>query len=255
MNFLHLLLLFFVTMVGSSSNAVAGGGSFFTVPALIFTGVAPTIANATSTLALWPGSMASTVAYRREIAYVNRRVLVFLVGISVLGSVCGAILLLKTSQATFVFLLPYLILFATCLFAVSDFLAAHSRRKELDTSPLSWKKLFCITFAQLLVAIYCGYFGGGGSIMMVALLALIGLKNIHVVNGLKSLLSVCMSSVAVIIFALAGVINWPVASVMIVGSIIGGYGGAYYARKIDPKWIRLSIIGIGIVLTVYFFIY
>lgn len=244
-----------MTVVASTSNAVAGGGSFFTVPALIFTGVAPTIANATSTIALWPGSMASAVAYRREIAYVNKRVLIFLIGISLLGSVFGAILLLKTSQATFVFLLPYLILFATCLFALSDFLATRSRRKMSDKAPLTNRKLLYITLAQLVIAIYCGYFGGGGSIMMVALLALIGLDNIHVVNGLKSLLSTCISTVAVVIFAFAGIINWPVSIIMIIGAIIGGYGGAYYARKIDQRWIRLFIIIIGIALTIYFFIY
>lgn len=255
MTFLHLLILFLMTVVGSTSNAVAGGGTFFTVPALIFTGVAPTIANATSTLALWPGSIASAVAYRREIAGINKKILILLIGISMLGSVFGAILLLKTSQATFIFLLPYLILFATCLFALSDFITTRSRRKASAKSPLTLTKLTYITIAQLIVAIYCGYFGGGGSIIMVALLALIGLENIHVVNGLKSLLSSCISTVSVIIFALAGIIDWQVSFLMILGAIIGGYGGAYYARKIDQKWIRLFIIIIGITLTIYFFIH
>jgi uncharacterized membrane protein YfcA len=255
MTFLHLLILFLMTVIGSTSNSVAGGGTFFTVPALIFTGVAPTIANATSTLALWPGSIASAVAYRREIANINKKILMLLIGISLIGSVFGAILLLKTSQATFIFLLPYLILFATCVFALSDVIATRSRRKAIAKSPLTLKKLTYIMIAQLIVAIYCGYFGGGGSIIMVALLALIGLESIHVVNGLKSLLSTCISSVSVTIFALAGIIDWQVSILMIIGAIIGGYGGAYYARKIDQKWIRLFIIVIGITLTIYFFIH
>lgn len=242
-------------MLASTSNAVAGGGSFFTVSTLIFTGIAPTIANATSTFALLPGSMASAVGYRREILFVNKTILIFLISVSLLGSIFGAILLLKTSQAAFVFLLPYLILFATCLFILSSFFSIRASRKMLDKAPLTRKKLLWITFAQFIIAIYGSYFGGGSSIMMVALLSHIGLDNIHVANGLKALLNTFISSVAIVIFAVAGIIDWQVSIIMIIGAIIGGYGGAYYARKIDPKWIRLFIIVIGIALTIYFFIH
>jgi uncharacterized membrane protein YfcA len=239
--------------VGSTCNSVAGGGTFFTVPALIFTGVAPTIANATSTLALWPGNAASAVAYRRELVQVERKLLWLLTVISILGSILGAILLLTTPQATFVFLLPYLVFGATCLFAFSDLIARRARQSGekviLTRGRLNW-----ILFGQFLVSIYCGYFGGGGSIMMLALLVLIGLPGIHVVNALKTFLSAAQSSVAVVIFALAGVILWPQALLMVLGAIIGGYGGASVARKIAPEWIRLCIILVGLTLTVYFFL-
>jgi uncharacterized membrane protein YfcA len=254
MVFFHALLLFVSSVVGSTCNSVAGGGTFFTVPALIFTGVAPTIANATSTLALWPGNMASAVAYRRELVRVERKLLVLLTLISLLGSILGAILLLTTPQATFLFLLPFLVFGATCLFAFSDLIARRAQ-KNSEQVVLTRGKLSWIMSGQFLVSIYCGYFGGGGSIMMLALLVLIGLPGIHVVNALKTFLSAAQSSVAVLIFALAGVILWPQALLMIVGAIIGGYGGAFFARKIAPRWIRLCIILVGLTLTIYFLLY
>lgn len=250
----HAIALFLSTLAGSASNAIAGGGSFFTVPVLIFTGVAPTIANATSTIALWPGALASTIAYRREVMLVPRRLLLLLTGLSMFGSVIGAYLLLVTSQATFVFLLPYLILFATCLFALSDLITTRSHRQLTEAPAISKKKLLGITGAQFLVAIYCGYFGGGGSIMMVALLALIGLESIHIVNAFKTLLSTCINAIAMLLFIGARLIVWPQALLMISAATIGGYTSAYYARKMDPRWIRCCVIIVGVGLTLYFFL-
>lgn len=255
MIFLHLLFLFLAAMLGSTISTIAGGGSLLTVSSLIFLGVAPISANATSAIALWPGSIASTIAYRREIALVNKRLLFLLVSISLIGSILGAYLLLATPQITFVYMLPYLILFATGLFAISDFITMRARQHVIDKLPLMRTKLAGITLAQLIVAVYCSYFGSGGGIMIVALLAFIGLESLHIVNGLKLLLNTCISSIAVIIFIKAGIIAWPQAIVMVIGAIIGGYGGAYYARKIDQKWIRLCIIFTGILLAFCFFLY
>lgn len=248
------LLLFLVAVIGGTLNAVAGGGSFFTFPALIFAGVPPIPANATSTVALWPGSMASVGAYRRELKVLERRLLIVLVITSLIGGVLGAILLLITPPSIFTTLLPYLLLMATLLFAFSGPVTKRLRMRRIEKSALSVGQLIGISFAQLVIAIYGGYFGGGIGILMLATLALMGLENIHIMNGLKTLLASCINGVAVITFIVAGAVYWPEAAVMIVGAIVGGYGGAYYARKIDQKWIRLFVIVVGFAMTLYFFI-
>jgi uncharacterized membrane protein YfcA len=254
MTFLQILLLFVSAVLGGTLNAVAGGGSFFTFPALLFTGVAPIEANATSTVALWPGSVASTGAYRRELAEQKRGLLFLLVGTSLIGGILGAILLLRTPQSTFVRLIPYLLLMATLLFTFSPRITTALRVRSIDKTTLAPRMLIVISLAQLAISIYGGYFGGGIGILMLATLALMGMDNIHVMNAIKTLLTICINGVAVITFIIAGVVTWPQAVLMVIGAIIGGYGGAYYARKIEQKWVRLFVIVVGCVLTVYFFV-
>jgi uncharacterized membrane protein YfcA len=248
------LLLFFTAFVGGTLNSVAGGGSFFTFPALVFTGVAPIAANATSTVAIWPGSVASIGAYRRELAAQKRVILLILVGTSLIGGVFGAILLLRTPQSAFEQLLPYLLLFATVLFAVSTPVTKRLRMRNIVKSEVSLAGLIGIAVVQFIIAIYGGYFGGGIGILMLAALALMGMESIHSMNALKVLLASCINGVAVITFIIAGVVAWPQAILMAVGAIIGGYGGAYYARKIDQKWVRLFVIVVGLAMTIYFFL-
>lgn len=249
-----LLLLFFSAFLGGTLNSVAGGGSFFAFPALIFAAVPPIQANATTTVALWPGSLASTGAYRRELKELQWGLLAVLIGTSLIGGVLGAILLLKTEQATFVRLLPYLLLIATLLFAFSGPITSRLHRRWIGKARLSWSTLMGISLVQLIIAIYGGYFGGGIGILMLAALALVGMENIHSMNALKTLLASCINGVAVITFIIAGAVVWPAALLMIVGAVIGGYGGAYYARKIDPRWVRLFVVIVGFSMTVYFFI-
>ena len=252
----QILLLFIAAIIGGTLNAVAGGGSFFTFPALVFTGVAPIIANATSTVAIWPGSVASIGAYRREIAKQPRGILWLLIGTSLIGGALGAVLLLGTPQAFFVALVPYLLLVATLLFAFSPYITARLRqRTTTSTNKSSWQSLAGVSFAQLVIAIYGGYFGGGIGILMLATLAMMGMENIHEMNAVKAVLASCINGVAVIIFIAKGAVVWPQALLMLVGAIIGGYGGAYYARKIEQKWIRIFVIVVGLALTLYFFIH
>lgn len=253
MNFLQALLLFFAAVIGGTLNSVAGGGSFFSFPALLFSGVPPIAANATSTVALWPGAVASTAAYRRELVTQRREVLLLLVGTSLIGGIFGAILLLKTPQSTFTGLIPYLLLMATVLFALSPMITARLQLHTLEKTRPSWRVLAGISFAQLIISIYGGYFGGGIGILMLATLAFMGMENIHVMNALKALLTSCINGVAVITFIIAGAVYWPQALLMVVGAIIGGYGGAYYARKIEPRWVRIFVIVVGVCLTIYFF--
>lgn len=263
MTFPNMILLFITAFVAGAINSVAGGGSFFSFPALVFTGVPPIQANATNTVALWPGSVASVGAYRRELSEVRPALTFLLIGTSLIGGILGAILLLKTSQSTFEALIPFLLLIATLLFALSPYMTAWLRRRrgvmialesEEKTRSFSWISLVGISVAQLIISIYGGYFGGGIGILMLASLGMMGMENIHVMNALKTVLASCINGIAVITFVIAGAIVWPQAILMIIAAVIGGYGGAYYARKVDPQIIRICVIVVGLLMTVYFFL-
>jgi uncharacterized protein len=254
MSFFTIVLLLLVAFLGGTLNSVAGGGSFFTFPTLIFAGVPSIPANATSTVALWPASIAGIGAYRRELVGLDRRLLIVMAVTSLIGGILGALLLLITPPSIFATLLPYLLLIATLLFTFSPMLTRKLRMRSIEKAALGSKQLIWISIAQFIIAVYGGYFGGGIGILMLAALALMGLENIHVMNGLKSILATCINGVAVVTFIIAGIIHWPEAILMIVGATIGGYGGAYYARKIDQKWIRLFVIIVGFAMTLYFFI-
>ncbi len=265
MAFLPYLLLFVAAIVGGTLNSVAGGGSFFTFPALIFTGVAPITANATSTVAIWPGSVASASAYRHELMKQPRTILFIFIGTSLVGGAVGALLLLHTPQSFFVALVPYLLLIATLLFTFSPSITARLRQRRASVGVIgvsegqerrrSWSNLLGVAVAQFVISIYGGYFGGGIGILMLATLAMMGMENIHEMNAIKNVLASCLNGVAVIIFIIKGAVLWPQALVMVVGAIIGGYGGAWLARKIDQKWIRLFVIVVGFSLTLYFFVH
>jgi uncharacterized membrane protein YfcA len=255
------ILLFFAAILGGTLNSVAGGGSFIVFPALIFTGVPPIDANATNTVALWPGSVASVSAYRKELATQNRILLLVLSVASLIGGVFGAILLLRTPPMTFVHLIPYLLLLATLLFTFSGPITTWLRKltkqrdqptegKKASPSPLA---LAGLALSQLVIAVYGGYFGGGIGILMLATLGMMGMDNIHEMNAMKTLLQTAINGVAVITFIIAGAVVWPQAILMIVGAIIGGFGGAYYARRIEQRWVRLFVTCIGLILTIYFF--
>jgi uncharacterized protein len=250
----NILLLLLTAFVGGTLNSVAGGGSFFTLPALIFTGVPAKIANATSTVALWPGSVASIGAYRRELRGLSRSLLILLIGTSLIGGLLGALLLLKTSSIIFEKLLPYLLLLATLLFTFSPMITARLHVRQLEKAKLTTKNLLWISIIQFIIAIYGGYFGGGIGIMMLASLSVMGFESIHVMNAVKTMLASCINGIAVIAFIIAGAVFWPQALLMTVAATIGGYGGAYYARKINPKYIRIFVIIVGFIMTIVFFI-
>ena len=256
MTFLQGVLLFVAAILGGTLNAVAGGGSFFTFPALIFTGVDSITANATSTIALLPGSIASAGAYRNDLAGQQRGLMIVLLGTSLIGGVLGAILLLRTPESTFVNLIPYLLLGATLLFALSPYITARLRLRAIEkTTRISTMTLIIFAFVQFIIAIYGGYFGGGIGILMLAALAFMGMDDINKMNAVKTLLTSAINGAGAITFILEGRVLWLQAVVMIVGAILGGYGGAYYARKIEQRWVRLFVIITGVVLTIYFFVH
>lgn len=246
-------LLLLAALLGGALNAVAGGGSFLTFPALVFAGVPPVNANATSTVALWPGTVAAVGAYRGEFD-TQRRTLLLLGGVSTLGGVLGALLLLRTPQATFAQLVPWLLLVATLLFAFGGAATKRLRARLGGGVATPGRATAGVAALQLLVGIYGGYFGGGIGIVMLALLALLGMDNLHTMNALKTTLASCINGVAVLTFILAGAVAWPAALVMIVGAIVGGYGGAYFARRLDQRLIRPLVIAVGLGMTLYFFL-
>jgi uncharacterized protein len=251
---LHAILLFVAAACAGAMNSVAGGGSFLTFPALLFVGVPPILANATSTVALWPGSIASAGAYRREIRAEGQRRLIPLSIISLIGGYAGARLLLNTPEDAFRELVPWLLLVATAIFAFGSPVVAKLRERRGEEAPPIGELSLVGVLIQLVIATYGGFFGGGIGIMMLAALAITGMVNMHAMNGLKNWLATCINGIAVVTFVLAGAVLWPQAVVMLAGAVLGGFGGASIARRLDPKIIRGFVILVGTTLSLYFFI-
>jgi hypothetical protein len=244
------IFLFFAGVLGGALNAVAGGGSFIAFPALMFSGVAPISANATNTVALWVGVTASSGAYRKHLD-ISRRVMVPLAVSSVIGGIAGAFLLLRTPAPTFLRVLPWLMLGATLLFVFAGRLAGGSKSGLAHDA--SRTAITVAAFVELLVAVYGGYFGGGVGIMNLAMLAALGMTDIHAMNALKVVLGGIINAMAVVTFIVAGAVAWKPGIVMIAGAIVGGYFGAHYAQKLPRSWIRAFVIAVGTGMTVYFF--
>jgi uncharacterized protein len=262
------LIIFSAAFVAGMMNSVAGGGTLLTFPALIWMGIDPKAANVTSTIALWPGSLGGMVGYRRELRD-SRRFMQWLAPSSVAGGLVGALLLLKTPSSTFAAIVPFLILFATILFAAGEPVMRWLRRERHDekraaphhpstseAEPLPhattepgrawWAGAIILQFFS---ATYGGYFGAGNGIVMLAVLGLLGLTDIHQMNGLKNFFAVCINVIASFYFMIWGPVQWPAALVMMVGAIAGGYGGAGLARRMDRRFARGAVIFIGLAMT------
>jgi len=251
LNIHNAIFLFFAGALGGAINAVAGGGSFVAFPALMFTGVPPVSANATNTLALWVGVTASGGAYRNRLS-ISRRVMIPLIVTSVIGGLAGAFLLIKTPAQTFLKVMPWLMLGATLLFAFGKHLTgriAAGISSDASRGAITGASIF-----ELVVAVYGGYFGGGIGIMNLAMLAAMGMTDIHDMNALKVVLGGVINGVATVTFVITGAIVWPQAIVMTLGAILGGYFAAHYAQKLPQSWIRAFVILVGAAMTVYFFL-
>lgn len=248
------ILLFFSAAIAGTLNAVAGGGSFVSFPALLFAGLPAVEANATNTVALWPGLAASTVAYLKRLN-APLRVLAPLLVTSVAGGWAGALLLLKTPQHTFLHLVPWLLLSGTLLFAFGNTIRAIAGKAAVvdDLRQLSWQAITVSSIVELLVAVYGGYFGAGIGFVTLAMLAAIGMHDIHAMGAIRTLLAAAINAAAVITFIVAGAVLWPQCLVMIVGALVGGWFGAHYAQKADPRKVRYVVIAMGMVMSAYFF--
>lgn len=251
----HAPVLFLAAVAAGVINSVAGGGGFIAFPALVFAGIPPVSANATNTVALWPGTVASSGAYRRELQHrAHWKALAPLFAVSLLGSVAGAVLLLRTPQRTFMHIIPWLLLGATLLFIFGGRISSFARARMARHERADLLHLAGITLLQLVTSVYIGYFGAGAGMVMLALFALMGMENIHTMNAFKTVLASVANGVAVVTFVFAGAVAWPQAVLMTVGAAIGGYAGAYYAQKLDPGAVRRVVIAIGLAMTAYFFL-
>lgn len=245
--------LFGAAIAAGMINSVAGGGTLVTFPSLIWAGHPPIIANATNALALTPGALSSMYGYRQEMGEMPRRFLVLLAP-SLLGGVIGAVLLRLTPPPTFAFLVPFLIIFATLLFMAQGAIQRWLKTSDLTHHPVTGRWLMGASFYQLLVGVYGGYFGAGIGILMLAVLGMMGLQNIHQMNGLKNILGSTINGVASVYFIYAGLIDWPAAGLMAVGAIIGGYGAAGIARRMGQVMVRRLVIAIGFAMAISLFI-
>ena len=244
------IMLFLASAIGGALNAGAGGGSFISFPALLLTGVPPIPANATNTVAVWVGVIASSGAYRKRLD-VSRRVLIPLAASSLVGGIAGAYLLLHTPARTFMRLLPWFMLAANLLFIFGGRVSRAfkiSIGKDATTTAL-----VTATFFELLVGVYGGYFGAGIGILNLAMLAALGMTDIHAMNALKVVLDSIMNGIAVVVFVLAGIIFWREAGIMTAGGLIGGYFGAHYAQKLPVTWVRTFVMAVASAVTTYYF--
>jgi uncharacterized membrane protein YfcA len=244
--------LFVAAMIAGVINSVAGGGSLISFPALIAFNVPSVPANATNTAALWPGTLSSAYAYSRD-TKLYRDLVVPLIIPSALGGLLGAFVLVITPPEWFDRIVPFLVLFATLLFAFRDqfnrLFKLGGSEERVSALGRVWGFLF-----QLFVATYGGYFGAGIGILMLGSLSVMGLRDIHRMNGLKTILGTMINVIAFIFFALKGLVVWHLALWMTIGAIIGGYVGARTAKRVDQRYIRAFVIAVGLFVSVWLFV-
>jgi uncharacterized membrane protein YfcA len=251
---LALAAVFLASVLGGGVNAIAGGGTLLTFPALVGLGVPALTANATSTVALWPGALSSMWGYRGELrgarAWVVRLTLP-----SVIGGAVGAWLLLRTPPDRFELIVPFLVLGATLLFqAQGPLMRRLARRRGAADGPAAAQTAegdphvapWLFVAGQFAIGVYGGYFGAGIGILMLAGLGMMGFTNIHRMNGLKNWGAVCMNVVAAGIFAFSGIVDWPVALAMAAGGLLGGYAGSRMAQRVGQQRVRRAIVLIGL---------
>lgn len=248
MTFLSVLTLFVAGFCSGAINAVAGGGTFITFAALSLLGVTPVMANATSSIAQFPGYVTSTIAYRDEIVH-TLRTAVGLAILSATGALVGALILLALDNAEFRALVPWLLLGATALFAAGPWL----KPKRADGAHVAVLGPVTGRIVQFATAVYGGFFGAGMGVMMLATLGLTQPGDYHRLNALKNLLSVVIAAVAILVFVSGGLISWAAAAVMIPAVALGGYFGVYAARRVPQPALRGVVIFIGVALAIYYF--
>ncbi|HEX2939944.1 MAG TPA: sulfite exporter TauE/SafE family protein [Rhodopila sp.] len=243
----QILPLVLAGLLAGAMNAVAGGGSFVTFPALVLVGLPPIAANATSTVALFPGTIASTWAYRTDLRGVAGISLKALLPISLAGGLIGAILLLVTPGAAFDNVIPWLLLLATLTFIGGRRLSAWlSRRVRIGRGPF--------LLIQFLLSIYGGYFGGAIGLMMMAVWTLLDAAELKAMAGTRTTLVSAANGMAVLCFAVAGAVRWPQGLAMMAATVAGGYYGARFARLLPPAVLRVFIILLSATVTIAFFV-
>jgi uncharacterized protein len=248
LEFLPLLVITVAAFLAGAINALAGGGSFLTLPALVFAGVPALSANATGTAALLPGYLASAWSYRDLMRAPVGMSILTVVLIGTAGGAGGALLLLSTPEQAFRGIIPWLLLFATLLFAFGPALQRRLAGQERRTHGLGARA------GILGVCAYGGYFNGGMGIVMLAMFRLLGVDDLRVANGLKNLLSAVLTLIAVLVYALGGIISWAEILPMAIAATLGGFAGARVGRVLPPLVLRNTIVLVGAITTVLFFL-
>ena len=245
-------MAFGASFLAGAINSVAGGGTLVSFPTLIWLGLDSVTANATSTVAIWPGTVGSAWGYRRELRNAQSRFLLMIVP-SLIGGIAGAILLRYTPTETFDRLVPFLILFATFLFMAQEWVQRQLGTGDAATRQTT-KWLVGGLLFQLAVGLYGGYFGAGIGILMLAALSILGLQDIHEMNSLKVVLGGAVNGIAAVYFIWARMVYWPYVVIMAVASILGGYLGAGAARKLGRTAVRRLVIAVGLGMAISLFV-
>ena len=243
---MEILLVLVAAFCAGVLNTIAGGGTFLTFPALVFIGLPPVVANATSAVAVFPGYLGGALGFRDELRRFDRVQMMKLLAVTFVGGLIGALLLLVSSNKAFSIVVPFLLLAATLAFLFGDRIRAWAASKSRAVTPFG-------TVGLLTVSIYGGYFNGGLGIVLLALFALWGMVNIHEMNGLKNGLSFAVSAISVAVFANGGLVEWSHALGMMVASTLGGYAGAPIARMLPKSVVRGVIALVGFSMSAVFF--
>lgn len=248
---LEWLLIAGAGFAGGLLNAVAGGGSFFTLPALLFAGLPPVMANATGTAALLPGYLASAWRFRRDIVFPAQLSLSQMLLIALAGGGLGAGVLLLSSAAVFAALIPWLVLFATLMFVFGPRLLRHVA-PDTDANIQSPPRTTSATLILLGVCAYGGYFNGGVGIVLLAALGMLGQTDLRGMNGSKNLLSALLTAIAVVIYLAGGIVAFQHLLVMALAAVAGGYAGAAFSYRLSQRILRVIVIGSGLLLFIVF---
>jgi uncharacterized membrane protein YfcA len=247
----HWLWLTVASFLGGSLNAVAGGGSFLLFPALLAMKMLPIQANATNTVALWPGQLTSIAAYRDDVRR-NLRLALPMGLAGLLGGTVGAVVLLNTPQKTFMHLVPWLLLVAACIFAFSGPVTRWLKRlKTAEAAPHPPRLL--VFLCTIVVCAYIGYFGAGAGFLLITLLSLFGFQDMNEINALKVVSTTMANGIAFVIFVANGQVVWRYCLLAMITAAIGGYSSARYARKVPAPVLRGIVIFVGFAMAAWFF--
>jgi uncharacterized membrane protein YfcA len=242
------------SFLAGTLNAVAGGGSFISFPAMLGIGLGPIQANATNTVALWPGQLTSIAGYRDEVRK-HRKLATMMAAAGLVGGSAGAIILLNTPAQTFLNLVPWLLLFAALIFALSGpVMKQIQRRKSPATDETGQKKRhWPLIAATTLVSVYLGYFGAGAGFLIIALLSVFGFEDLNEMNAMKVVSTTMANGIACILFAFSGKVEWRSCLAAMVACAVGGYLSARVSQRLDPRFLRTLVVVIGLGMAAYFF--
>jgi uncharacterized membrane protein YfcA len=238
------ILIFASAFFAGLVNSIAGGGTFLTFPVLIFSGVPAIVANATSAVALWPGTVTATISYRKHL--ISEPFVKKIIFVVIAGSILGSFLLLFTPEQNLKAAIPYLLLFASFVFTFGKKIVDKIKKNNAATSDLPNNRMNLKRYAYIFAAsVYGGYFGAGMGILILALFELLSFGDIYKMSALKTLVASTVNGVAVVIFIFAGIVDYKIAGIMVFAAIMGGFLGANYVQKTSAKTVRTVIMVIA----------